>query len=197
MKSNQALRTLSFNRSLCTRASIESAFRQATLSCHPDRNGGSTEDFLQLSNAKKSLLSDLELAKSNNKKLFCFRPTLIQVIECRYHITKINNTVYHIPLWHEKVYCDEFQGIIEPVCPPFVWVDENRDLYVNARIQRKNIAQCLTILGINLAIPRASKKITNGELLRYENCGIPKIIQNKPLQKIERHDIVLLIIYHN
>ena len=143
--------------------------------------------------------------KYDNVEIYKLNPSLNDIIENNVYKLYVDNQLYLVPLWYDKIYFDgsgcEIIVICDPELPDGYLIDDNNNLCIETSISiyndlpdmiMNNWDVYIELSNRVLTIPLSNLQIKKEQYYRFRNEGISKV-KNDFYDVKEKSDIIIKI----
>jgi hypothetical protein len=159
--------------------------------------------MLHLSTEILDKIKQIVIDKYNNITIYKINPTLKDLYENNIYKLCVNNTLFHVPLWHSEMYFDcsgsEIIVICEPQLPENVEIDEDNNIYIHEYMPISKLSQIIkskkyniTVYNKQLSIPVEDLFLRETQQYIFKNQGI-SVIKPDIYDVTEKSNLIIKI----
>ena len=159
--------------------------------------------MLHLSSEMIEKIKQIVIEKYNNITIYKINPTLKDLYENNIYKLCVNNTLFHVPLWHSEMYFDcsgtEIMVICDPQLPENIEIDEDNNIYIYEYISINELPRIIKTKQFNVSVYNKTFNIpVEGLFLRekqhyiFKNQGI-SIIKPDIYDVSEKSNLIIKI----
>lgn len=166
------------------------------------------KDVFCISDNTLELVSSVIKEKYRNDKVFILNPSLKDLVENNLYKLCVDNRMYLVPLWHNELYFDAFDGteiivLCKPDLPDDITVDEDNNLHIKKTLSikdglfemiAKNASIKIDIIDKSYSIPISKLYMKQRQNYIIKGKGISKIVEKDNYNVSTKGDLVVEII---